>query len=221
MWSDQLEALSDIRTCLAPDLPGFGQSDPAPDLTMERIADTLAGFIGPESADVIALSMGGYAALALWERHPEVVRSLALLDTRPGADSEEGRAGRKAAAEQVTEKGTASLVDGMTGALLASGASDSARRRLREMIEATSVEAVVAALGGMAARPDRTDLLQTISVPTLVLVGEQDRLTPPAEAENMAARIPGAVLVSIPGAGHLTPIEAPDRVSEALRSFLT
>jgi len=221
MWLDQVEALSETRRCVALDLPGFGRSDPLRErvLSMGRLADDLAEFIGDEPADVVALSMGGYAALALWERHPQVVRTLSLLDTRSGEDSEEGRTGRRQMAEQVADRGTASLVDGLAAAMLARGASVAARARLRGMIEATAPETVVAALEGMARRPDRTGLLATISVPTLVLAGEEDRLAPPAVAEAMAALIPDSTLVIVPGAGHMAPVEAPDQVSEALRQF--
>lgn len=221
MWLDQVEGLSSSRRCVAIDLPGFGRSDPIRErvLSMGRIADDLADFIGDRQADVVALSMGGYAALALWERHPQVVRTLSLLDTRSGEDSDEGRAGRRQMAERVADKGVASLVDGLTSALLAQDASVAVRARLRGMIESTSPETVVASLEGMARRPDRTGLLATISVPTLILVGKEDRLTPPEVAEEMSALVPDSRLVVVPGAGHMTPIEAPEAVTEALRGF--
>jgi len=219
LWLDQLESLSDIRRCVAPDLPGFGSSQPLETFTMETVADSIAAFIGNEQADVIALSMGGYVALALWERHPEVVRSLALLDTKAGADTPEAREGRSAQAAQVAEQGTGSLVAGMTRALLAP-AADNAKKRLAEMIEATTSRAVIAALEAMASRLDRTRLLSTIDVPVTVLVGALDALTPPTVAVEMATAIPDSTVSVIPGAGHLTPIEAPDDVSALLRHFL-
>jgi 3-oxoadipate enol-lactonase len=221
LWLDQLASLPDVCRCVAPDLPGFGESRPLDEFTMERVADELARFIGGAQADIVALSMGGYVALALWERHPDVVRSLALLDTKASADTPDARRGRGDMAAQVIERGTGSLVEGMTGALLAPEATAGARRRLREMIESTSTKAVVAALDGMAQRKDRTALLGSISVPTMVLVGEMDTLTPPQVAVEMAARIPNATASVVSGAGHLTPIEAPEQVSAALRRFLT
>jgi pimeloyl-ACP methyl ester carboxylesterase len=224
MWLGQLEALADVRRCVAPDLRGSGRSDPLGSLvlSMEQIADDVARFIealGREEADIVALSMGGYAALALWERHPDSVRSLVLMDTRSGADSDAGRAGRRETAERVAAEGASALVEGLQNALLSSEASLGARTRLRAMIEATPAESVVAALEGMARRADRTDLLASIDVPTLVVVGEEDGLTPPDVAEHMAGLIPGSQLVVIPGAGHLPPIETPEAVNEALRAF--
>ncbi|MGZ5384282.1 MAG: alpha/beta fold hydrolase [Acidimicrobiia bacterium] len=224
LWLDQLNALGDLRQCVAPDLRGSGWSDPvtARVLAMEQLADDLADLIehlGQVAADVVALSMGGYAALALWERHPGRVRSLVLMDTRSGADSEAGRAARRDTAERVTEEGPGALVPDLQKALLAPGAGLAARVRLRSMVEATASETIVASLEGMARRADRTNILSSITVPTLVMVGEADGLAPPDVAEHMAELIPGSQLVVIPGAGHLPPIETPDAVSEALRGF--
>lgn len=224
MWLDQIDGLQDLRRCLAPDLRGSGASDPLISgvLAMEHIADDLAGLIdevGHTAADIVSLSMGGYAALALWERHPEQVRSLVLMDTRSGADSEAGRAGRRETAEKVADEGVGALVAGFQNALLAPNAGLSARVRLRAMMEASPAETVVAALEGMARRADRTDMLASITVPTLVVVGEDDGLAPPEVAEHMAQLIPDAELVVLPGAGHLPPIETPEAVNEALRTF--
>ena len=224
LWLDQLAALGDLRQCVAPDLRGSGRSDPVVSglLAMEELADDVAALIeglGHESADIVSLSMGGYAALALWERHPERIRSLVLMDTRSGADSEAGRAGRRETAERVADEGSGFLTANLLKALLAPGAGLAARIRLRSMIEATAPETIVAHLEGMARRADRTDLLSSITVPTLVVVGEDDGLTPPDVAEHMANLIPAAELVVIPGAGHLTPIETPEAVNKALREF--
>jgi pimeloyl-ACP methyl ester carboxylesterase len=224
MWLDQIDALKDLRQCVALDLRGSGGSDPvmSGQLGMENIADDLVGLInglGHSSADIVSLSLGGYAALALWERHPERVRSLVLMDTRSGADSDAARAGRRETAERVADEGVGALVAGFQGALLSPNAGLAARVRLRAMIEATPAETVVAALEGMARRADRTDLLGSITVPTLVMVGEDDGLTPPDVAEHMAQLIPDADLAVLPGAGHLPPLERPEAVNQALRVF--
>ena len=224
LWLDQLDGLQDLRRCVAPDLRGSGRSDPVASgvLAMEHLADDLAGLIdalGYSSADVVALSMGGYAALALWERHPGRVRSLVLMDTRSGADSDAGRAARREMAVQVADEGSGILVADFQRSLLSPGAGLVARVRLRGMIEATPAETIVAALEGMARRADRTDMLHSITVPTLVMVGEDDQRTPPAVAGHMAGLIPNARLVVLPGAGHLPPIETPEAVNEALRAF--
>jgi pimeloyl-ACP methyl ester carboxylesterase len=224
LWLDQLDSLGDLRQCVAPDLRGSGRSDPITSrvLAMEHLADDLAQLIevlGHASADVVSLSMGGYAALALWERHPDRVRSLVLMDTRSGADSEAERAGRRETAERVADEGSGVLVANLQKALLSSGVGLAARVRLRGMIEATAPETIVATLEGMARWADRTDILSSITVPTLVMVGEDDGLTPPEVAEHMTELIPEAEMVVIPGAGHLPPIETPEAVNDALRAF--
>jgi 3-oxoadipate enol-lactonase len=221
MWLDQLEELAEVRHCIAPDLPGFGSSAPLDEFTMDNVADALAAFIGSVPVDVVSLSMGGYVTFALWERHPELVRSLALLDTKATADTPAAREGRVTTAATIAREGVAALVPGMLTSLLAQGATVRAKQRLTRMIEATPNETAIAATMGMANRPDRTHVLSTISVPTMVLVGASDTVTPPAGAVSMAARISDATLSVVPGAGHLPPIETPDLVSESLHGFFT
>ncbi|MEM9802288.1 MAG: alpha/beta fold hydrolase [Planctomycetota bacterium] len=225
MWSAQIEALSDVATCLAVDLCGFGRSpwDGSEALTMERHADDLVRVLdasGVERADIIALSMGGYASLAMWERHPTRIRSMALVDTRAAADDAAGRSARDAAAARLR----AGERDGWTSdsipKLVGPGASDSVHSSIRAMIDSTPVETIVAALVGMRDRADRTETLATIDVPTLVLCGEDDALTPPAMSREMAGHLPDSRLEIIPGAGHMAPMEAPEAVNAALRSFL-
>lgn len=224
MWLDQVAALASERRCLVPDLRGFGRSAPTAkaSLTMEQHAEDIAALLDIEDvdkADIIGLSMGGYVALALAERYPDRVRSLVLVDTRAGGDSEEGRAKRDAAAEKVVAEGRSAFHDGLAGALLAPNASLTARARLRTMIEATPVETIVAALNGMKVRADRTELLARIQVPTAVIVGELDELTPPSEAEAMVSALPKGELFVIPEAGHLAPMEAPQAVSDVLAKW--
>ena len=225
MWLDQVAALAGLRHCVAVDLRGFGASAAITEevLSMEALAADLAALIdglGQDQADVVSLSMGGYVALALWELYPESVRSLALLDTRPEADTPEARQRREEMARHTLERGRGWLAETLTEAMLAPGASLSARARLRSMVEGTRYETIVAALAGMRERPDRRFLLHSISVPTLVVVGEQDRLTPPESARAMSEEMPGSHLVVIPEAGHLTPVERPEDVNEALATFL-
>lgn len=224
MWLDQLQALGARRRCVAPDLRGFGQSDPitVTTLPMERHADDLAAFIaalGAEQADVCGLSMGGYVALALWERHRELVRSLALVDTRAEADDPEGKQRRDEAIEHALSEGRRSMADQMLGQLLADGADLPPRARLRSMAEGMRYETIVAAQRGMRERPDRTELLATIDVPTLVVVGEEDTVTPPEATKAMAEAITGARFVTVSGAGHMSPIEQPEVVNEILADF--
>ncbi len=225
VWLNQLQGLAHVRHCIAPDLRGHGRSDPMvePSLSMEVIADDIAGLIealGATEADIIGLSMGGYAALALYELRPAMVRSLALVDTRATPDSVEARAARDALAEQLLDTGRAVFAGQMIPTLLGPRPTRATRSRVRSMIEDNRYETLVAVLEGMKDRPDRSALLPQIAVPTLVIVGEYDMLTPPAQGRAMAESIPGARTAVIPGAGHLSPLERPDEVNSALIELL-
>lgn len=224
MWLEQMAALSDIRRVVALDLRGCGDSAPVTGetVTMDDFASDVAGLIqalGETKADVVGLSMGGYVALALWDNHSDLVRSLVLANTKSGNDSIEAKAGRQAQAESVVADGREALATKLRGALLADGHELAVAARLRTMAEDTPVEAFVSCLRGMAARPDRTGSLAGITVPTLVISGQNDGLIPPAVSQEMAEAIPGAEFVTIPGAGHLSPMEKPEAFAEALRKF--
>lgn len=221
LWLDQLKGLAHVRRCIALDLRGFGRSDPIVDpvLTMEMLADDVAGLLEAlevPTADVVGLSMGGYVALALLELRPAMVRSLALIDTKASADGPEARAGRDAMADRILDQGRDALADEMAKALLGRAPSRRAQARLRSMIEGTRYETLIAALEGMKERKDRTDLLGRIAVPAMVVGGDEDTLMPPEMQREMAARITGARTTIVPHAGHLTAIEQPDAVNQAL-----
>jgi 3-oxoadipate enol-lactonase len=186
-------------------------------------AAALLGLLGIEKAVVAGCSMGGYAAFAFVRRHPARLDGLVLQDTRPGADTEEGRANRVSLAARVLEEGAAAAVEAFLPKLV----GETTKRenpelvdRLRDRILAASPEGIAQALHGLGARPDSHDTLDRIQVPTLVVVGEEDVLTSPADAEAMAARIAGSRLEVIPRAGHLSNLENPAAYNEALARFL-
>jgi pimeloyl-ACP methyl ester carboxylesterase len=227
MWDAQAEALSATHQVVRFDVRGFGGSAPAAGpLTMERIADDgalLLDRLGIEEAIVGGCSMGGYAAFAFVRRHPQRLLGLVLQDTRAGADSDEAKASRATLAAKVLGEGASAAVE----ALLPKLVGETTHRQrpalvalLRERILASRPEAIASALHGLAARADSRPTLPTIAVPTLVLVGAEDVLTPPTEAANMAAAIPRARLDVIPEAGHLANLENPEALNRALRAFL-
>jgi 3-oxoadipate enol-lactonase len=226
LWLDQVRSLRSSRRCLAPDLRGSGRSDPVsgPVLTMESLAADMAAVVewadaGP--VDVVALSMGGYVALAMWEATPSLFRSLALVDTKAAADGEEARAAREATIQRLVTEGRDALAADMAKGLLGEAPSPDAIARLKTMVEDTPYETMVAALRGMRDRADRTALLGTITVPTLVVGGAEDRLMPEADMRALGAAIPGAQTIILPGSGHLPPIEQPEAMTGALEEFLT
>ena len=223
MWSGVARTLSSRFRVLKPDLPGRGENPAPPGGTIDGYADFLQAVLAeiPAPAGLAGFSMGGYVSLALMKRGPASVRALALVDTRAGADDEAGRAGREAAIAAVRSGGAAAIADGMIAKLLAPASAQNASlvERLQRIILRQKPETLESDLTVMRDRPDSTEFLSQIAVPTIVLAGDQDVLTPPAENQAMAAAIPGARFVSIPASGHLTPMERPGAVAAALSDF--
>jgi 3-oxoadipate enol-lactonase len=187
---------------LMPDLPPLESMD-----EYARFAVAQLDARGIEKATFAGLSMGGYICFAVWRLFPGRVDGLILIDTRETADTEEARKGRYDSIAKVEQHGVAAVADAMLPKMVT---SDALKPAVREIMMAASPEFVKSALRAMAARPDSSSLLPTISVPTVVIVGENDTITPPADAERMAKAIPNARLVRIPDAAHLSNYEQPE-----------
>jgi pimeloyl-ACP methyl ester carboxylesterase len=222
MWDEQVTALRVEGDILAPSLPGFGGTPPAGDvLSMDAMADFLAGELDraeAEKALVCGLSIGGYAAFSLWRRHQNRVAGLLLADTRAEADDEAGKERRRALAEKMRAEGSGPMAENPPP-LLSEGADPTLWERVKEIIRRQPGEAIAAASLGMAERPDSTPILPTIDVPTTIVVGSADAMTPPPMSETMAEAIPGAELVVLEGAGHLSNLENPEGFLSALRKL--
>ena len=204
----------------APDLPGFGARPEEHGWTMDDEADRLASEV-PAGATVVGLSMGGYLALALLARHPRVVGALVLADTRAEGEPPEGLGTRRAAAEGLRASGTGPFLEAFIPRAMWPGAAPAAVARLTEMAGAQSAGAMADATMAIAGRTDHAALLPAIRVPTLVVVGEHDAVTPPAVATAMAASIPGARLAVMGGAGHMTALEHPAEFADLVLSITT
>ncbi|MEZ4413366.1 MAG: alpha/beta fold hydrolase [Gemmatimonadales bacterium] len=224
LWRHQAGAFPGWRT-LIPDLRGMGRSD-APDLgySMATYADDLVALLDAAGVDdvvLVALSMGGYVAFEFLRRHRPRVRGLVLADTRAQADSAEARRARETAMADARDGGAALIAEQMFPKLLAKGAPEPLRDSVRAMMAATPVSGLIGALAAMRDRPDSTELLPTLQgLPTLVTVGAEDAITPPAMSEAMAKAIPGAKLAVIADAGHLAPLEQPEAFNRHLQLFL-
>ena len=213
---------------LTPPLPGFdGTPLPEPDSTaLDGWADavlTVLDGAGVETFVIGGISMGGYVACALWRRVPARCQGLVLVDTRAGADSDAARAGRDRMVEMVHREGVAAVADEMVPKLL--GATTrrdhpDLEASLRGWIGQQAREAIASAVVHIRDRPDATDTLRTVTVPTLIVVGDEDVITPPPEAELMHALVPNSRLVRLPGASHLPPLEVPAAFNRALGEFL-
>ena len=227
-WLPVAEALSSRYRMLLPDLRGHGDSEvgegPA---TMEKHAADIARVM--DDADVgravfIGVSIGGYALFRFWHQSRGRVAALGLCNTKAPADSPEARAGRLQAAHDVLERGAEIFFQSMIPRLLGKTTRetrpdlvDGALRMMRKM----SPEGVAEVQRGMAQRPDSTDLLKTINVPTLIVTGNEDVLTGINEAQLMQQSISGSQLRVVSKAGHYSPWERPEEVTKILREFLT
>jgi pimeloyl-ACP methyl ester carboxylesterase len=226
MWDGQ-DALAPKYRIVRFDARGFGGSDVSEAiLTMDRIAEDAAALIerlrlGP--VILVGCSMGGYVAFALAQKHASLLRGLVLVDTRAGADSPEARKGRGDLAARVRKEGARAAIDAflprLTGETTKRSRAD-VIARLKDMMLEASPRGISDALHGIAARQDSTPFLREISVPTLVICGEEDVITPRAEAEIMQRGIKGAELAVIPGSGHLPSMETPEAFNTVLETFL-
>ncbi|MCG8585238.1 MAG: alpha/beta hydrolase [Pirellulales bacterium] len=233
MWRFQVEALRESYRVIVPDLRGFGESkqdfaDPqTASLTMEEHADDLAALLDAtdvrEPVAFAGLSMGGYIAWQFWRRHRERVDKLILCDTRSAPDTDEARENRYKLASSVLSAGSTIAADVMIPKMFWRGSIEAGNDYVdetREVIRATPPVSIAAALRGMAVRTDSADLLPEIDVPTLLIAGTHDELSPPAEMRGIADAIAGSTFVEIPDAGHMSPLENSAAVNEALLAFL-
>lgn len=237
MWLDVTDLLPGDPTVLAPDLPGFGASPAGEDVaerlgaaadapSLEIVADAVAATLreaGVERAVVAGLSMGGYVAMALLERHPAFVAGIGLIDTKSTADDDAARDKRRQIADTVLAEMRVDAVFGMRTAVL--GATNRVARpdladRIEGWIRDQGPAAVAWAQRAMAERPDRTAVLAGFAGPSVVVVGEEDELAPPAAAEHMVGVLRDAELTVVPRAGHMTSNESPEPVASALAGLL-
>ena len=226
MWDPQVGALVAEGRCIAIDLRGLGESKGREPYTMDRYADDVAGVLDTlqiERAVIVGLSLGGYVAFSLWRRHKSRVRALVLADTRSAADADEVAERRRGLIEIAETQGSTSVAN----ALIAGLVGKTTRDRRPDIYDATHrmmaqapVDGVVGGLRAMLARPDSTPTCATIDVPTLVIVGDEDAITPPKEARKLADSIRGARIEVLQGAGHLSNIERPAAFNTVVSEFL-
>ncbi len=215
MWQPQLEALGRPYRILTPDLRGFG-SRAGLTGSIAEMADDVAGMIdGPVVLG--GLSMGGYVALAFFRKYRDRVRALILADTRAEADDATGRANRD---KMIAFAQTHTARDVIDSVMPKMAIQPHAIEKIRALASSQPIAGIVNAVRAMRDRPDSTDLLPQIKVPTLVIVGSDDALTPPPLAQGLAGRIAGARLEVIPDAGHISNLDNPAAFNRALQTFL-
>jgi 3-oxoadipate enol-lactonase len=228
MWAPQMEALAGTRRAIAPDYPGFGYSSLPhiqPDLHYyaERVLELL-NRLELERVVLGGLSMGGYVVFACLKLFPERISALILANTRAGPDTEESKKTRQETIRRVVEEGIEVLLQQQLEDLVAPGTLRNRKdvvEAVRGMILESSPKGVVAALGAMRDRPDSTELLGKIHVPTLVISAGEDSIFPPEIMEEMARMITGSSHLTLPKAGHLSNLEASEEFNAAVKDFLT
>jgi pimeloyl-ACP methyl ester carboxylesterase len=227
MWEGQFAMAERGWHVLAPQFRGFdGGTDEPPAASVDDYAGDVVDLLDAlhiENAVIGGLSMGGYVAFALLRNAPRYVQGLILADTKSRADTPEGIAGRQRMLQLVTSHGALAVADEMLPKLL----GETTRRqrpdveaKVRDLVLAGSTEAIAGGVRALMTRPDSTALLSAIHVPTLVIVGSEDTVTPPADAEALHAGVAGSALVVIPEAGHLSSLEQPAAFNAALARFL-
>ena len=227
MWRPQVDALSPDWRVITPDLPGFGSSAESAVATMSEMAEHVLRVLdsmGAERAVIGGLSMGGYVTLALHRMAPHRFEAMMLADTRATADNETQKDARRKMIATVRADGATAVADEMLPKLLGKTSQKhkpELSAQVRGIIESASPAAIAAAAEAMMHRPDSTSMLSSVAVPALIVCGEEDVLTPPADAHALNQHIRGSRLELLPEAGHLSNLEAPAAFTKALRGFLT
>ena len=228
LWRHQLATLSRARR-IAFDLRGVGGSGVPPGgdgYSLSRYADDLVAVldaVGVGEAVLCGLSMGGYVIFELLRRHPARVKAMILADTKPQADSAEAKRGREELTQVAEREGPDAVIERLLPRLLApatQATQPEVAGQVREMGRRWSLPGLVGALRVLRDRPDSTETLRGVRVPTLVLVGSDDEIAPPDTARAMAQLIPGAECHVVPAAGHLAPLEQPEATNRWLDAFL-
>jgi pimeloyl-ACP methyl ester carboxylesterase len=226
VWTHQLTGLSGRMRVIAPDLRGFGRHSNATAFTLDDLADDVKGLIdqlGLPKVVLGGLSMGGYVVGAFAAKYPQALKGMLLIDTKAEADTAEGRTGRDKMIALVREQGSAAVAEQMLPKMVAPRAlaqDAPVVAELKAMMAACPADTIAFALAAMRERPDRTIDLARAAVPTLVIVGEHDAIISPAVARTMARQIAVAAVCEVPGAGHMSPLEAPQAVNDAIARFV-
>jgi len=212
--------LRDHRVIL-PNMRGHGESDAPkgayPMTLMAQDLTRLLDFLGINKAVVCGHSMGGYVALAFAEIFPERIAGIGLITTHANADTDEKREGRYQSVEEVRKRGSVAVAESLAPRLTH---DEGIINQIHEMIVNTSPQGIIGALQGMAERPERTDLLAEIDVPSLVVAGEEDQIIDIDDARGMADALPHGEFLPISGAGHMPMIETPAELGEGLNQLI-
>lgn len=226
IWVAQLAGLAGVCRVIAVDLKGFGKSRGSEAFTIDSMADDLAVFLRAVKATpcvLVGLSMGGYISFSVALRHPEVLKGLVIVSSRASADAPQAREGRQKMAELAQREGSGAVADQMLPKVLGAAtmaAGSEVVMRLREIMESCPPLTIANASFAMRDRADRTAELPSLAMPVLVVLGDQDGLIPVSVGQEMACACARGELAVVSGAGHMAPMESPEKVNAILGGFV-
>ena len=226
IWDDQVKELAGVCRVIAVDLPGFGESKGEKAFTIKSMAEAVHGLLSQIKAlpcVLAGLSMGGYIALAFAKEYPADLKGLVLIDTRAEADTTEAKQNRDKMIESVRKGGSKAAADAMEPKMVSAETPKNkpdVAKKLRQIMEACPAKTIEHALVAMRDRPDYRDTLASIAVPTHIIVGQDDAITPPAMSLAMNKEIRHSKMSVVSNAGHMSPMENPREVNEALGTFV-
>ncbi len=221
IWNDVVRQLAEKARVITPDLRGYGASPkPEGEYSMRAMADDILALmdqLGLEKAIVAGHSMGGYITLAFAKAYPHRLNGIGLVATQAAADLPERRQARLILVDEIKRKGPQAVIP---ATLNKYSRNPEVLKYTQELMQNADPHVLMACLKGMADREDMLDFLKEISVPTVVIAGEQDDLIPIERAFEVVERLQRGWMVSIPNAGHMPMMEAPERVSSAFVELL-
>jgi len=227
MWDKQVEVLKEKYRVIAYDVRGHGNSDAGTgDFSIELFAHDLISLMDSlkiEKAIICGLSMGGYIALNAIENYPERINALILCDTTCKSDTSEGIEKRMKAIESIRERGVETYADGSLKNFFANESFKTKKEiiaEVRQMMVNTTENTIIETLLALSKRKETCSVLSEIKVPVLLLVGDEDIITPPEAAIFMHKEIKGSMLGIIEHAGHISNLENPDMFNEHLSEFI-
>ncbi len=227
MWDAQVEFLKNEFLCVTYDIRGLGKSEMGNgQFTMEMFADdcfTIKAELGLEKPVICGLSMGGYLGFRVLERAQEIFSAAILFNTRAESDSDMAKLKRASGINQINVEGVEKFVEGFVPNCFSEKYKTESVEEYNVYLERSKKSNPLGVKGCLLAMQGRTSVtssLPNFKIPVLLLCGEEDKLTPPEEMRSIAEKIPNAKYLTVPGSGHMTPIENPSFVNKAMREFL-
>jgi len=223
VWSEFVKPFSKTNHVVTPDLPGFGRSEPLPSpFSIDQAADVMADWLQNLKLNpciIVGHSLGGYVALSILERHPEILKGMVLFHSTPNPDSEERKRVRNKVISFVDENGVAPFIETFVPGLFADKnhpAIPETRRRCGQ----TTRESLTGYAAAMRERPDRSKIMMKASFPMLVIAGVKDSLIPLDDLKKLAEKSPKITLVGIAETGHMGMIEAKKQAQNILSGYV-